>query len=222
MKRAVDLVLAGTGLVVGAPLLALLSAAIRLDSPGPVLFRQTRIGRHRQPIQTFKLRTMVVDTEGVGTQITARNDPRITRVGRWLRRTKLDELPQLWNVLRGDMSLVGPRPEVPRYVDAYRPEWENLFSVRPGLTDPASLVFRDEERLLASAHDQELAYREVIMPIKLQLALEGVERSSFRHDLGILARTVSAVLRRRPPHQDPIVVEVERRIEQLNRSAEVS
>ena len=218
-KRAFDVAVAGTALVVGAPLLALVSAAIRLDSPGPILFRQIRVGRDKRPIETLKLRTMVADADRAGPQITASGDARITRVGRFLRKTKLDELPQLWNVLRGDMSLVGPRPEVPRYVETYRPEWQKLFTVRPGITDPASLTFRDEESLLGLARDRERAYREVIMPMKLALALEGVERSSLRHDLGVIARTALSLVRYRSRRDEAILDEMRRQIATLNQDA---
>ena len=214
-KRLFDVVVAGTGLVVGAPLLALASAAIKLESTGPVLFQQTRVGRDKQPIKTLKLRTMVVSAPTSGPQITAGDDPRITRIGRWLRKSKLDELPQLWNVLRGDMSLVGPRPEVPHYVETYRPEWQRLFTVRPGITDLASLTFRDEESLLALARDRERAYREVIMPLKLELALHGVEKSSFAHDLRVLARTALSIVRHSAIDRT-ILDEARRRIMQLN------
>ena len=218
-KRALDLALASTALLAGAPLLAVVSAAIKLESGGPVLFRQLRVGRDKRPIRTLKLRTMVVDADQRGPQITAGGDPRITRVGRLLRKTKLDELPQLWNVIRGDMSLVGPRPEVPRYVESYRPEWQKLFSVRPGITDLASLTFRDEESLLAAAHDRDRAYREVIMPMKLELALEGVERSSIANDLRIIARTALSIVQYRTRQQDEILAEARRRIEALNTEA---
>ena len=213
-KRLLDVALAGTGLLLGAPVLAVASAAIKLESSGPVLFRQTRIGRDKRPIETLKLRTMKSNADGP--QITAGDDRRITRVGRFLRRTKLDELPQLWNVLRGDMSLVGPRPEVPRYVEMYRPEWHKLLTVRPGITDLASLAFRDEESLLALARDRERAYREVIMPLKLGLALRGVEASSVAHDLGVIARTALSIVR----HRDhAVLAEARRRIAQLNEEA---
>ncbi|HMG52755.1 MAG TPA: sugar transferase, partial [Kofleriaceae bacterium] len=139
MKRLLDVTLAAIGLAVSGPLLAVLAAAIKLESPGPALFVQTRVGRHRRPIQVAKLRTMRVAADHDGLEVTAAGDPRVTRVGAVLRRTKLDELPQLWNVLRGDMSIVGPRPEVPHYVAGYRPEWQRLLTVRPGLTDAASV-----------------------------------------------------------------------------------
>lgn len=225
MKRLLDIAVAAAGLVVTAPLLAVLAAAIKLDSPGPALFVQTRVGRNRRPIRVAKLRTMVSDPESGdgaardrrdGLEVAAAGDPRITRVGAVLRRTKLDELPQLWNVLVGDMSLVGPRPEVPHYVAGYRPEWQRLLTVRPGLTDAASLAFRDEERLLALARDRRRAYTDVVMPMKLALAVDGLARSSVLHDLGVIARTALAVVRPRDPADDPVIREVIRRIEELN------
>ena len=218
VKRTVDLLGASTALVLSAPVLAIVAAAIKLDSPGAFLYRQTRVGRHGRPIQTLKLRTMHHAPSGAGSHITAQGDRRVTRVGRILRKTKLDELPQLWNVVRGDMSLVGPRPEVPRYVAEYRPEWHPLLEVRPGLTDLASVTFRDEESLLAAARDHERAYREVIMPMKLALALEGVQRTSLAQDLAILVRTVASVLGKQSAAQAEILAEARRRIEQLNRT----
>jgi lipopolysaccharide/colanic/teichoic acid biosynthesis glycosyltransferase len=216
MRRLLDIALAGTGLVLGGPLLGVLAAAVKLDSPGPALFVQTRVGKDHRPIRIFKLRTMNANA-AAGAQITAARDPRITRVGSLLRKTKLDELPQLWNVLRGDMSIVGPRPEVPRYVECYRPEWRRLLSVRPGLTDLASLTFRDEESLLALARDRETAYTKVVMPMKLELALADLDDRSVTHDLRVIARTLLAVVRTRTEH--PVLREAVRRIEQLNREA---
>jgi len=216
MKRVIDVALAGAALLVGTPLLAAASIAIRLESGGPVLFHQLRVGRGRKPFRTLKLRTMRVE-QVASSQITAAGDRRITRVGRVLRKTKLDELPQLWNVLKGEMSIVGPRPEVPRYVEAYRPEWQKLFEVRPGITDLASLTFRDEEALLASAHDPERAYREIIMPMKLSIAIESVERSSIGHDLAVIGRTALSVIRIPSRRQAAVLAEVRRRIEALNR-----
>ena len=216
LRRLLDVALAGTALAASAPVLLAAAAAIKLDSPGPVLFFQTRIGRGKRPIRIAKLRTMRLDAEGSGPAITASRDPRITRVGGILRRTKLDELPQLWNVLRGDMSLVGPRPEVPRYVERYRPEWKPLLSVRPGLTDLASLTFRDEEQLLALAADRERAYTDVVMPMKLELALAGLRQRSLPHDLTVIARTAAAVFRPRKLDDDPVLCEARRRIERMN------
>lgn len=216
LKRAMDLAIAGTALAATAPVLAAVAAAIRFDSRGSVLFSQVRVGKGRTPIRTLKFRSMVTDAERVGPQITTHGDPRITRVGRWLRRTKLDELPQLWNVLRGEMSIVGPRPEVPRYVDAYPLEWNDVFTVRPGLTDLASVVFRHEEEILALAHDRERAYREVLVPMKIALAREGVQRSSLRYDLEIIMRTALAIVGRPSAAEREVVAEARRRIEALN------
>jgi len=218
LKRALDVAVAGTLLAVGSPLIVLAGLAIKLESQGPMLFRQRRVGRAHAPIETLKLRTMRHAPHSTGPQVTASGDRRITRVGRLLRSTKLDELPQLWNVVRGDMSLVGPRPEVPHYVAGYRPEWQRLFTVRPGLTDLASITFRDEEALLARASDRDRAYREVIMPLKLGLALEGVEHSSIVYDVTVLVRTLAAIFSPPTPADNSTLAEAYRRIEQLNES----
>src|SRR5829696_8597571 len=165
LPRAVEATLACLGLAVASPILLLVAAT----SPRPVLFRQQRVGLNGRPFTLLKLRTMKVALEG--SQLTVSGDARITPVGRWLRRFKLDEIPQLWNVVRGDMSLVGPRPEVPRYVDASDPLWQSVLSVRPGLTDPVTLRLRDGEVLLALAGDTgdvESYYRERLLPWKLQ------------------------------------------------------
>lgn len=215
-KRVLDVAVAGAALAVSAPLLLAAAAAIKLETPGPVLFAQTRTGRGRVPIRTLKLRTMVADAERVGPAITAGGDPRVTRVGRWLRRTKLDELPQLWNIVRGEMSLVGPRPEVPRYTETYPPAWQKLFEVRPGVTDAASLTFHDEESLLARANDREAAYTEILLPMKVQLSLEGVENQSVRNDLAVLVRTLRVMLRMPDARVAAVLAEARRRIDALN------
>lgn len=221
-KRAFDVVAGGVALALSAPLLVILAAAVKIDSRGPAMFVQTRVGRDGKPIRIVKLRTMSADAETFGPAITAGGDRRITRVGRVLRKTKLDELPQLWNVVAGHMSIVGPRPEVPSYVSGYRPEWMKLLSVRPGLTDLASLTFRDEEVLLALAADRERAYIEVLMPMKLQLALEGLEKSSLRYDLEILLRTLGAVFMRRSRHAETVTAAARQAIEKLNRTIETT
>jgi lipopolysaccharide/colanic/teichoic acid biosynthesis glycosyltransferase len=212
-KRLVDVVLGGFAALVTGPLVLVLGAAVRLDSPGPAFYVQTRVGRGGKPIRVAKLRTMVVNAGGP--QVTSAGDARITRVGALLRATKLDELPQLWSVVKGDMSLVGPRPEVPRYVEQYRPEWRAILEVRPGITDEASLAFRREEQILALAHDRERAYVEVLMPLKMKLALEGVVRRSLRADLSVLARTVLVLLPPWAPVEHPAVAEARRQIENL-------
>jgi lipopolysaccharide/colanic/teichoic acid biosynthesis glycosyltransferase len=198
MKRLFDLLVATAGLVVLGPLLLLLGLAVRLDSRGPAIFRQVRVGRAGRPFTILKFRTMrVAESDGDGRQITVGGDPRVTRVGRWLRSSKLDELPQLINVLRGDMSLVGPRPEVPRYVALYPPEARvEVLSVRPGITDEAALEFRDEGMLLARATDPERAYIEDVLPRKIALYRQYVRSRSFLGDLRVLVRTVAVLFAR--------------------------
>ncbi|MGZ5156938.1 MAG: sugar transferase [Caldimonas sp.] len=195
VKRALDFVAALFGLVLLAPLFAVIAAAIKLESPGPVFFRQERVGRHGRPFRIFKFRTMAAAPAGHGgPQVTAAGDSRITRVGAWLRRFKVDELAQLIDVLRGTMSLVGPRPEVPRYVEHYPPEWrERLLSVRPGITDFASVRYRDEGELLAAADDPEREYLEVVLPTKLQYALDYVDNPTLGTDLRVLGLTLRTV-----------------------------
>lgn len=193
MKRSFDVALAGVGLIALSPALLVIAVAVRLDSSGPAVFRQTRIGRHGRPFQILKFRSMRA-SQG-GSAVTSAGDTRITRVGGVLRSTKLDELPQLWNVLRGEMSLVGPRPEVPHYVDLWTPEQRDaILSVRPGLTDPASLRFRREEDLLAAQSDPETYYAEHVLPLKASMYAEYTRQQTFTGDLRILARTVRSVV----------------------------
>ncbi|MBK9576267.1 MAG: sugar transferase [Fibrobacteres bacterium] len=195
IKRSFDLVGSGFGLILVGPLLASLAVWVKLDSKGPVFFRQVRVGRGGEVFRIFKFRTMVVDAERKGMQITVGNrDPRITRSGYHLRRLKLDELPQLLNVFCGDMSFVGPRPEVPRYVELYSQRQREVLSVRPGITDPASLAYRNENDLLAQAPDPERAYIEEIMPKKLEMNLEYLKNATFASDLLLIWRTVSKIL----------------------------
>jgi lipopolysaccharide/colanic/teichoic acid biosynthesis glycosyltransferase len=193
-KRLFDLIVAGTALLLLAPLLVAVAVVIKLDSPGPVFFRQQRVGRHGVPFRIHKFRTM---REGAGgLPLTVGTDPRITRSGHWLRRTRVDELPQFIDVLLGRMSLVGPRPEVPKYVALYPPAMrERVLAVRPGITDPASLDFIDEAALLAAAADPEREYVEVILPQKLQRAAAYAEQATLWSDVRLLLRTVAALLR---------------------------
>jgi lipopolysaccharide/colanic/teichoic acid biosynthesis glycosyltransferase len=188
-----DLFVSLAGLILLFPSFILIAIAIKLDSPGPVFFRAQRVGRHGHLFSIYKFRSMVPDAAQKGPGITAAGDPRITRVGKVLRRTKLDELPQLINVVRGEMSLVGPRPEDPRYVALYTPEQWRVLSVRPGITSPASIRFRHEEDML-QGEDWEQVYREKVLPAKLQIELEYLERRSVWHDLGIIAQTVLALV----------------------------
>jgi lipopolysaccharide/colanic/teichoic acid biosynthesis glycosyltransferase len=195
IKRIFDLLSSGVGLVLISPLLGLAALAIRLDSPGPVIFWQQRVGRNFCPFWIYKFRTMVVDAPERGGQITAGADPRITRVGRWLRKMKIDELPQLINVFLGDMSLVGPRPEVPKYVEMFRDDYAYVLSVRPGLTDPASVKYRDEAAILAASSDPEQEYIGRILPDKIAMARQYIARATFLGDLGVLARTLLRIAR---------------------------
>jgi lipopolysaccharide/colanic/teichoic acid biosynthesis glycosyltransferase len=194
-KRAFDVVAAIFGLLIfGLPML-LIAAGIRLGSPGPVLFRQERVGRHGRVFRIHKFRTMQVDAERQGLQLTVALDVRVTRMGRLLRANRLDELPQFFDVLAGNMSLVGPRPEVPRYVEAWPPELrERLLAVRPGITDPASLRFRDEAALLAQARDPERLYVDVILPRKLELAADYVDHATVWSDLAVIGRSLGVLL----------------------------
>lgn len=195
-KRLFDLVLSTLGLLVLAPLLLLMALAIKLDSSGPVFFRQERVGRFGKPFRIHKFRTMRHDPAGKGPQITVGADSRITRVGGFLRRTKLDELPQLIDVWVGSMSLVGPRPEVPRYVAHYPAAMrEKVLSVRPGITDIASIEYRDESAVLARATDPEHAYIHEVMPHKLALAASYVDQASVWMDVRLIWRTVMAIVR---------------------------
>jgi lipopolysaccharide/colanic/teichoic acid biosynthesis glycosyltransferase len=196
-KRIFDFLLAGFGLVLLAPLLLAIAVAIRLESPGPAFFRQERIGRRGVPFRIHKFRTMRHDPHGsAGPQITVGADARITRVGAFLRRSKLDELAQLVDVLQGTMSMVGPRPEVPRYVALYPAELrEVVLSVRPGLTDLASIEFRDEAALLAHATEPEREYVEVVMPKKLALAALYVRTRTLGGDVRLIWRTLGVLWR---------------------------
>ena len=188
-KRLFDVVGAALALLLLSPLLLLIALAVKLDSPGPVFFRQQRVGRHGVPFRIHKFRTMAEGAAGL--PLTVGADPRITRVGANMRGLRLDELPQFIDVLAGRMSLVGPRPEVPRYVAHYPPELrERVLSVRPGITDAASLAFRDESSLLARAADPEREYVQVVMPQKLALAARYADTASLALDCKILWRTL--------------------------------
>jgi lipopolysaccharide/colanic/teichoic acid biosynthesis glycosyltransferase len=189
-----DIAASLAGLLLLAPLFALVALWIKLDSPGPVLFRQQRVGRHGAPFSIYKFRTMAA-AAGATLQLTVGRDSRITRAGQFLRRYKLDELPQLINVLQGAMSLVGPRPEVPRYVACYPPEVRAIvLSVAPGITDWASILYREESAILGRAADPERAYRETILPAKLDYYVRYVRERSFWTDLRIIFRTLAAIV----------------------------
>lgn len=195
LKRAMDIVLSAVGIAVLSPVLLLIALAIVIDSRGGVFYRQVRVGRNGREFRIFKFRTMVSDADKRGLLITVGADSRITRVGKILRKTKLDELAQLFNVLKGDMSFVGPRPEVPRYVAMYTPAQRNVLLVRPGITDYASVAYRDENDLLAGADDPERVYIEEIMPAKLELNRQYLSQIGVLTDLKLIFSTVIAVVR---------------------------
>lgn len=200
LKRAFDISGALLALAALAPLFLVVALLIKLDSPGPVFFRQVRVGRHGRPFRIFKFRTMVVDQPAGAPELTTAGDARITRIGAWLRRTRVDEMPQFIDVLRGTMSLVGPRPEVPRYVEHYPAAWrERLLSVRPGITDFASVRYRDESQILARAQDPEREYIEVVLPAKLSYSLQYVDKASLGGDLHVLGLTLRTVFAPRLP-----------------------
>ena len=190
LKRAFDVVFAALGMLLFAPVTVLVALAIKLSSPGAVFYRQQRVGLHGKPFSILKFRSMRVGAEQSGPAVTQAEDPRITRIGRILRRTKLDELPQLWNVFIGEMSFVGPRPEVPRYVERYTQEQRQLLNYKPGITDLATLVFRDEETLLRNATNVEEFYVEHCIPRKFSLNLQYARRASLVEDVFIILETL--------------------------------
>lgn len=189
MKRIFDIVASGLGLLVLSPLFLVLAVWIKLDSDGPVFYRQVRVGRHNRDFKLFKFRSMRVGSDKNGLITVGGHDPRVTRSGYFIRKYKLDELPQLINVFIGDMSLVGPRPEVRKYVDMYTPEQMHVLDVRPGITDMASIRYRNENELLEQAEDPDRYYVEVIMQDKLRINLEYVAKHSFLFDLGLIFKT---------------------------------
>jgi len=189
-KQAFDIVVAFVGLLLLSPLLLLVALLITIDSRGPVFFRQERVGRDFRPFLIYKFRTMVQDASRKGGSITFGLDPRITRVGRLLRKTKIDELPQLINVLRGEMSFVGPRPEVWQYVELFRQDYEEILKVLPGITDLASLRYRHEAEILGRSENPEDEYVRRVLPEKIRLAKEYVRRSSLLFDVTIIFKTI--------------------------------
>lgn len=201
-KRGFDLLAALLGLAMLAPLLLVIALAIKLGDGGPVFYRQVRVGRHGRDFRIWKFRTMRQNADRIGPAITAKGDPRITPVGRWLRASKLDELPQLFNVVMGEMSFVGPRPEVRRYVSLYTAEQQRVLELRPGITDLASIEFRDEETLLAQSPDPERFYVEHCLPRKVELNLSYARRAGLAADIGVLIQTFFAIVRPRAVARD--------------------
>ena len=194
-KRAMDIVLSACALAILWPLLLLIALAIWIDDPGPVFYRQVRVGRNGKTFRIFKFRSMVMDADKKGLAITVGRDSRITRVGAFLRKTKLDELAQLLNVLFGQMSFVGPRPEVPKYVELYTPYQRQVLLVRPGITDYASIAYRNENDLLAGAPNPETMYIEQIMPDKIELNMKYLREISPLADIRLILKTIVAVIK---------------------------
>lgn len=197
MKRLFDIIASGLGLIVLSPLFLILAVWIKLDSKGPVFYRQVRVGFKNKDFRIFKFRSMRVGADKGSLVTIGGHDPRITQSGYFIRKFKLDELPQLINVFVGDMSLVGPRPEVRHYVDYWTPEQLHVLDVRPGITDPASIKFRNENELMDKAEDPEKYYIKVIMQEKIKLYLEYVEKHSFWNDMGLIFKTLWVVISER-------------------------
>jgi lipopolysaccharide/colanic/teichoic acid biosynthesis glycosyltransferase len=196
IPRWADATVAAIGLVLMSPLAIIIGLAIAATSGSPILFRQKRVGRNGRQFDVFKFRTMTLSQTGPQPQVTSSNDGRITRLGRVLRKTKLDEMPTLWNVLRGDMALVGPRPEVPRYVNENDPQWRLILAVRPGITDPTTLSLRNEEELLARAHpDVEKFYVTHLQPAKLSGYINYLQQRTLGTDVRVIYRTLAEVIR---------------------------
>ncbi len=194
LKRVFDILAAAVILLLLSPILIFLALAVRIDSPGPVFYRQTRVGRYGKNFKILKFRTMVKNADKIGPALTMGQDPRITRVGGFIRRCRMDEFPQLFNVLGGSMSLVGPRPEVRKYVDAYTPEYLATLLIRPGVTAPSSIAFKDEGKILKTGGDPDRIYIEQILPPKMRLNLQYMEHISVLNDIRVMIRTVAAVL----------------------------
>ena len=190
IKRLFDILASGIGIIILSPVLLIIALRIKTGSDGPVFFKQVRVGKDGKEFEILKFRTMVVDAEKMGRQITVGADNRITKVGGFLRKYKLDELPQLFNVFKGDMSLVGPRPEVPRYVKLYTEEQRKVLSVKPGITDLASIRYRDENELLGKAENPDEFYINTIMPDKLALNMEYIKKSNVFYDIYIIIETI--------------------------------
>jgi lipopolysaccharide/colanic/teichoic acid biosynthesis glycosyltransferase len=205
-KRCFDVFVAATGLVLLSPVLLICAVLVKVSSAGPVLFSQTRVGKGGRVFRILKFRTMCAGAEAKGPGITASGDRRVSTVGRVLRRTKLDELPQLWNVLKGDMSLVGPRPELPQYVQRYDAQQRTVLAIRPGITDPASIAYRYEEDMLAAVDDPERHYCDVIVPAKLRMNLRYLEKISLSSDLRLMLQTLHVIA-------SPAVTEMDRKVE---------
>ena len=196
LKRTFDFLASLFGLLLLSPLILCIAVWVKCDSKGPIFYRQVRVGKDGREFKLLKFRSMRMGADRAGLLTLGDRDPRITRSGFWLRKTKLDELPQLFNVLVGDMSLVGPRPEVPKYVALYTPEQREILSVRPGITDAASVEMRNEAELMAQQADPEAYYVNVQIPMKIKLAKEYIAQQSFLSDLKLIVRTIGVMFKR--------------------------
>lgn len=194
LKRLFDVVASALGLVLLSPLLAVVSLVVKLHDGGPIFFRQERVGRGGLPFRMWKFRTMVVNADRLGRPLTVGRDPRITPLGHWLRKLKIDELPQLVNVLKGEMSLVGPRPEVAKYVVMYTPMQQRVLDLTPGITDPSSIRYRNESDFLATSSDPERTYVEIVMPDKIRINLEYAEGASAWSDVVVVLQTIMKLM----------------------------
>lgn len=195
LKRMFDFIVSLIGLICLLPVFFVIAILIKIDSKGPVFFKQVRVGKDIKEFKIFKFRTMIQDSEKKGMQITVGRDSRITKFGYVLRRTKIDELPQLINILIGDMSFVGPRPEVPKYIEMYTEQQQNILKIKPGITDLASIEYRDENTLLSDSNNPEETYIKEIMPRKIQLNVEYLRRFSIFYDIKIIIKTILAVMK---------------------------
>ena len=195
MKRLFDLIFSLIGLITCLPLLIFITILIKLDSKGSVFFIQKRVGKNFKLFNLYKFRTMVADASQRGLQITADGDPRITRVGRFLRKTKIDELPQIINVLKGDMSFVGPRPEVPKYVEMFRDDYKNILKVKPGITDYAAIEFRNEENVLKKFENPEEGYIKEVLPLKIKLYKKYIEDKNIFSDMKLIVLTLTKIVK---------------------------
>lgn len=210
------------GLLILSPMLLAISILVKISSPGPIIYSQKRVGQYGRTISIYKFRSMVRDADKIGSSVVTNKDSRITALGRFLRRTKLDELPQLWNVLIGNLSLVGPRPDVPEIIDSYSPEMRQILRIKPGLTNRASLILHDEQGLLASAYDPDIAYRRIIVPLKVRLNMEHVQRNSLLFDLSILAKTLYCLFFRSfSSETNEAILKIKHQIKELNQEIQM-
>lgn len=194
MKRFFDIIASALALILLSPLFFIIAVAIKICDGGPIFYAQIRVGKGFVPFKIYKFRTMVVGAEKIGSAITAKGDERVTKIGKLLRRWKLDELPQLMNVLKGDMSIVGPRPEDPKYVNIFKDDYRKILQVKPGITDYASLEYRHEEEVLAKYEDPEKAYVEFVLPRKIELSKKYIRERTILKDIALIIKTINKII----------------------------